>query len=213
MATFKRLKTDFIEERVRKIRDTRVRKFKSKYKRFVLAFKIITLWYGFLILGMQWDTGTNASFNDIEKVNSAIGTAVWSWDRSSLQFLDENTGYGFCNSEIKGFYSDLANIGEQMMGSTVFEIYYVQSGEGPNKNNPGVKIFTGEVPALKSGQTIRLLYTPDLSTLKPGKYKFKAYQRPGHGDPQGKDPSSGLKELWGQEIEVALTDIEECKKK
>lgn len=199
------------EERVRKIRYTRVRKFESKYKKYVLGCKIIILWYGFLILGMQWDTGTNASFNDIEKVSATIETDVWSWDRSSLQFSDKNKGYGFCSSEIKSFYSELINVGEKMMGSSAFEIYYVESGEGPNKKNPGVKIFTGEIPALKSGQTIRLLYTPDLPTLKTGKYKFKAYQRPGHGDPQGKDPSAESQELWGQEIAVTKTDIDACK--
>lgn len=178
----------------------------------IYGIKALFVWYLIIVTGTGMITFTNAAVNDVEKLENHLGAGYWVWDRSSLQFSEAQQDYGFCANGIKGLFSKITNVGDRpMAGTTPFEINYVLSGPGPNAINPGVKVYTGEIPALKNGESV-LLQMNDLSLVKPGKYKFKAYQRPGHSDPQNNNPNADLREIWGQyEIIISQSQLDACK--
>ncbi|KEF37741.1 SipW-cognate class signal peptide [Schinkia azotoformans MEV2011] len=103
------------------------------------------------------------------------------WDKSSLSF---NGPSGISNTQIFATVKNGSG-SRDMQGPVRYEVYWIASG------NPkgGTVVASGEIPALDSGESYKLTYTP----TKAGIYKFKAYQRPGH-------PGKG--ELWSWSIEV-----------
>ncbi|NKE07455.1 amyloid fiber anchoring/assembly protein TapA [Mesobacillus selenatarsenatis] len=201
------------------IRSSRLRKFKKRSKSISIAAQIIAIWYLFIFAGSYLTSYTGAYFNDIETIENFLGVADEfpgdpdEWDRSSLSFT--NVG-GFCTQEFKGkLYSELANVGdEDMEGPTTFYIYKKTQGS-PNRNDPGELVHQGEVPPIKgkdspNNKTI-LVFSPDLSTMTPGTYKFKADQRPGHSNPNNNQDMDREQETWGVEINVTQADIDACK--
>lgn len=104
------------------------------------------------------------------------------WDKSSLSF---NGPYGSSCSQIYATVKNGAG-SRDMAGPVRYEVYWAASG------NPkvGTIVASGEIPALDSGESYKLTYTP----TKAGVYKFKAYQRNGH-------PGKG--ELWSWSLEVS----------
>ena len=103
------------------------------------------------------------------------------WDKSSLSF---NGPSGISGTQIFATIKNGSG-SRDMQGPVKYEVYWVASG------NPkgGTVVASGEIPALGSGESYKLTYTP----TRAGVYKFKAYQRPGH-------PGKG--ELWSWSIEV-----------
>ncbi len=103
------------------------------------------------------------------------------WDKSSLSF---NGSSGISGTEIFATVKNGSG-SRDMQGPVKYEVYWIASG------NPkgGTVVASGEIPALGSGESYKLKYTP----TRAGVYKFKAYQRPGH-------PGKG--ELWSWSIEV-----------
>lgn len=199
------------------MRSKRERKHRKRFKTLAIGTQILLIWTSLIIVGTQINSYTNASFNDIEDLTASLDVAEGEppgdgiWDRSSLEF--SANGYGFCTEGIKGLFSDLINSGDgDMAGKSLFEVHYVEDGPGPNKNHPGTVIYQGEIKALKSNELTRLIYAQDLDSLAPGKYKFKAYHRPGHGDPNNNNPDADLKSIWGEQtITISQADIEACK--
>jgi hypothetical protein len=56
-----------------------------------------------------------------------------------------------------------------------------------------------------------LTYSPNLNTMSPGTYKFKADQRTGHSNPNHDPNKETNHETWGEEITVTQSDIDACK--
>ncbi|MDF2856928.1 MAG: amyloid fiber anchoring/assembly protein TapA, partial [Neobacillus sp.] len=205
-------------EEGRIIRKTRMKKFKPKGKKLVLAIQFVAVWYLLILTGSYLTTDTGAYFNDVEVIEEKLGAADdfdrnevgEEWDRSSLSF--SNFG-GFCSKDYPGIiFSEIVNGGDQdMAGTTKYYLYRVDIGEdGPNKNNLGELIASGDVPILQGENSSQnkaiLTFKPNLNEIKPGKYKFKADQRPNHGNPNNDPNKEKDHETWGPEITVTEND-------
>jgi YqxM protein len=190
------------------MRNTRLRRFRKNNVKLFLALQIICIWYCTLFTANYLTSTTGAYFSDIEVIENSFRVSLdvenTEWDKSSLEFVESKTKskgesiVGFnCN---EGFYSLLKNGGDSdMRGSSTFVLYYTEKGS-PNKNNLGIEIGSGIIPALKSGESIKLSFLTE-SMPDEGTYKFMAYQRPGH---------PGIGELWGTEINVDDNQIIAC---
>jgi YqxM protein len=152
---------------------------------------------------------TNALFNDVETTSFSI-TTQWDvppdedeiWDRSSLKFIDPVTG------DYRGITAIIKNVGDRdMAGTVVYEVYMV-TGKGSPKD--GTKVGSGIVPKLAVNEELALHFTPTES----GKYMFRAFQRPHHGDPNGTGGGNGNPEndLWSGEITVNFPSLNKVEK-
>ncbi|WP_156288275.1 amyloid fiber anchoring/assembly protein TapA [Oceanobacillus salinisoli] len=195
------------------MRSTRVRKFRKQYWKIKTGFQLFIIWSCILLAGIYFNTYTNASFNDIEEVSARL-QVQWEqeeeeWDKSSLEFSEKDSDYGFCSAEITGLFSVIKNVGDgDMAGSSEFVLHY-DPDKAPNKNRPGEIIYTGTINPLESGESVILKYEPDeIHSLQPGYYKFKANHRPGHGNT---DIDMELQEIWGESsITITQEDLESC---
>jgi YqxM protein len=187
------------------IRNKRLRKFRNKHWTYILCVKLTVIVLTTTFSLMSLIGTTNALFNDVETKSFSI-TTQWEvppdedevWDRSSLKFIDPVTG------DYKGITAIIKNVGDRdMAGTVVYEVYWIESGNPKN----GEKVGGGIVPALGTGNSHELNYTPS----KSGNYMFKAYQRPNHGDPNGtgKGGRNGNPEnaLWSAEITVIFPSL------
>lgn len=196
------------------MRKKRANKNHRKYRKITACLQIVLVWCFLLIAGTNFSTYTNASFNDVEEVAGTV-KADWkqeedeysgdpptpdqSWDKSSLKVLNDN-GFGFVceNGEVELFsYIKNGKDSEGMAGTSKFEVFFAENG------NPkmGVKMYTGEIKALKSGESTKLVFAADIDTLQVGNYKFKSYQRPDH-------PGKG--ELWNETFYISQQEIDAC---
>ncbi|WP_330948838.1 amyloid fiber anchoring/assembly protein TapA [Virgibacillus sp. MG-45] len=191
----------------------RYKKFQKRYRRTKVGFQLLLVWACVLLAGTYFNTYTNASFNDIEDVSNYLhvdweqeeepGDPDEEWDKSSLVAMEGDGSFGFtCNSGTVELFSMIKNKEDSsdMAGPSTFDIQYAPFEEkGPNNGHPGETIYSGEIPALESGETVTLRFSAN--ELRPGKYKFKAYQRPGH--PGNSTP-------WGGMIELTVEDLNNC---
>lgn len=115
--------------------------------------------------------------------NSKVQPAKAAWDKSTLQFIDQETTGDGISATIK-------NGGSQMQGETVYEVFRSDTGNPKN----GEVVASGVVGTLAPGESQELTFTPAL--LEQGNYMFKAYQRSGH-------PGTGV--LWSESITVEET--------
>jgi YqxM protein len=142
---------------------------------------------------------TDAYFSDSNSVSGTIKAGIWEtqkkngcsngekhgdWDCSSLKFT---------SSEFDGqiIIATIQNTGSDMKAIGTYEIFY---SEIENPKNGQKLSETISFKALKKGEEITLIFTPELS----GKYMFKAYQHKDH-------PGGG--ELWSDEIIVSLNKV------
>ncbi|MBP1948183.1 amyloid fiber anchoring/assembly protein TapA [Virgibacillus litoralis] len=206
------------------MRKKRTRKHLTSNNKTATVIQLFIIWCCILIAGTYFNTHTNASFNDIEEINGKLHVN-WEqddvkdpppeeeyWDKSSLKFSGDNAEYGFCERDVSGLLSGIINGGGgDMNGESEYDVHYHQEKD-PNKNRLGDVVYTGVIQPLKSGESTILKFEPDnLSDLEPGKYKFKAYQRPGHGDPNNETPDGPLMEIWGNKaITITQDDINSC---
>jgi YqxM protein len=187
------------------IRNKRLRKFRNKHWAYILCVKLAAIVLTTTFSLMSLIGTTNALFNDVEKTSFSI-QSQWDvppdedevWDRSSLKFIDPVTG------DYQGITAIIKNVGDRDMAGTVdYEVYWI--GKGNPKN--GEKVGGGIVPALGTGKSHELNYTPS----KSGNYMFKAYQRPNHGDPNGTGQGGGNGNpenvLWSAEITVTFPSL------
>lgn len=123
-------------------------------------------------------------------MTGTITAGTWeteeSWDKSSLKFTNtkDQTIKACPPKEIS---TRIKNTGESMNGTTEFEVYFILKGN-PKK---GQKVHEGKIPVIGKNQTIDLKYT----AREAGVYKFRALQRPGHGN-----KTEGRQELWSESI-------------
>jgi predicted ribosomally synthesized peptide with SipW-like signal peptide len=64
-----------MDEEGRKLRRTRLKKFKKKSKGLFIAAQLISIWYLLIIAGSYLTSDTGAYFNDVETIEGAIATA------------------------------------------------------------------------------------------------------------------------------------------
>jgi YqxM protein len=192
------------------IRNNRLRKFRNKHWAYILCVKLTVIFLTTTFSFMSLIGTTNALFNDVETTGFSI-TTQWDvppdedevWDRSSLKFIDPVTG------DYKGITAIIKNVGDRdMAGTVVYEVYMVPIGPGSPKN--GTKVGSGTVPMLAVDEKHALHYTPTES----GKYMFRAFQRPHHGDPNGTGGGNGNpeKDLWSEEITVIFPSLNNIEK-
>jgi YqxM protein len=170
------------------IRYTRTKKYKPPFKKWKLLYQLVAIWYATTITSSFID-GTGAYFNDQDQVNGVITAGTWSiWDKSSLKFLDEqDREIEACSpAEIS---VRIKNTGSTMEGPTEYSVYYATKGN-PKKGN---RIVQGEIQPIIKGKISTLKAT----VSEPGNYKFKALQRPGHGNKE-----DIRHELWSETITI-----------
>ncbi|WP_318243534.1 amyloid fiber anchoring/assembly protein TapA [Fictibacillus norfolkensis] len=170
-----------------KIRVKRLRKFSKRNWLYIFSLKLGIIFYSLTFSTLYLTGNTGAYFNDTENVNGVIQVGTWpeKWDKSSLLFLP-NTKQLTNKNQCLPVKVTIKNGGDKDMHRSVnYEVWWAEKGNPKD----GMKISSGEVKALKSGESLVLSLTP----TKNGIYKLKAFQRPGH-------PGKG--ELWSDEIAV-----------
>lgn len=168
------------------MRSSRLRKYRKKYKKIIMLTQVLLIWYVAIISLSLLTSGTVAYFNTSSKVNATISAGKW-WDDSDLTFVTGNQNIKACAPiEIE---VELKNSGEDMAGTTKFEVYYVEQGNPENKH--GEKVGEGTVEEIKGGKTAKLTF----DAKDNGFYKFKVFQRPEY---QG----NGSLEIWSHMIHV-----------
>jgi YqxM protein len=191
------------------IRNKRLRKFRNKHWVYILCVQLTVIFLTTTFSLMSLIGTTNALFNDVETTSFSI-TTQWDvppddddevWDRSSLAFIDPVTG------DYRGITAIIKNVGDRdMAGTVVYEVYMV-TGQGSPKN--GTKVGEGIVPKLAVNQEHALHFTPTES----GKYMFRAFQRPHHGDPNGTGGNGNPEnDLWSEEITVIFPSLNNTEK-
>jgi YqxM protein len=171
------------------IRYTRTKKYKTSFKKWKLLCQLMAIWYAATITSSFIDGSTGAYFNDQDQVTGVITAGTWSiWDKSSLNFPDEQ------DRTIKDcrpvdISARISNTGSTMQGTTEYEVYYAANGNPKNGNN----ILNGDIQPIAENDTTTL--TAAIS--QPGNYKFKALQRPGHGNKE-----DTRHELWSETITI-----------
>ncbi|MCA1319646.1 amyloid fiber anchoring/assembly protein TapA [Bacillus tianshenii] len=161
------------------IRHMRIHKFKKKNLGYILVAKstaIILL----ISIGIIYLTGnTGAYFNDNSTTTGTFTAGFWetvkeAWDKSSLNFLNENHDQVVAACGPTAIGTILKNTGENMQGQTEYYVFYKENG------NPmqGEQVGEGIIHPIEHNQT----GTIQFEVSEAGNYKFKALQRPGHGN-------------------------------
>jgi YqxM protein len=211
----------FTKDEVILIRMKRFKSIRKIKKKSLIILKILSIFYVSVGLMAYLFSTTNASFNDVEEANLLLTAGTWEpeppeepedppedeekgcsenhdgWDCSSLVILESGYEVKEGNGEIT-IYAKIKNNSENNM--TLAEdgksyLYYIPKGNPKNGVQVAEVLFT-EIPAR---ETITLSYTSN--DLKPGEYKFVAYQSEGH-------PGKGV--LWSDSI--SLPEIQQSLK-
>ncbi len=86
-----------------------------------------------------------------------------------------------------------------MKGTSEYEVYFSQTGNPKD----GKKVAEGTIESLQSNQSTTLTYKTDVT----GNYKFRAFQRPGHGNKYDE-----RQDLWSETITVTCKETKPDKK-
>jgi YqxM protein len=171
------------------IRHKRTKKYKTPFKKWKLLCQLMAIWYATTITSSFIDGSTGAYFNDQDQVTGVITAGTWSiWDKSSLKFPDEQDRTIKACSPLD-ISARISNTGSTMQGTTEYEVYYAAKGNPKN----GSSILNGDIQPIAENETTTL--TAGIS--QPGNYKFKALQRPGHGNKE-----DTRHELWSETITI-----------
>ncbi|MFI8577806.1 amyloid fiber anchoring/assembly protein TapA [Rossellomorea aquimaris] len=171
------------------IRYPRTRKHKTPTKKWKLLCQLMAIWYAAIITTSFVDGSTGAYFNDQDEITGVITAGTWSvWDKSSLNFPDKEERTVNACSPID-ISARIMNTGSSMEGTTEFEVYYAATGNPKDGNN----VFSGDVQPINEGETATLI----ANVSQSGNYKFKALQRPGHGNEE-----DTRHELWSETITI-----------
>ena len=57
------------------IRSSRLKKFRNKSKKMILAAQLVAIWYLLILAGSYLTTDTGAYFNDVEKISGTISVS------------------------------------------------------------------------------------------------------------------------------------------
>lgn len=178
-----------------KIRYTRGHKYAKKNWKFIVSTQILITCY-LITLGTGFLTSnTEAYFSDNSIVNGKFEIGSWQeqWDKSSLMFPNEDDQY-FEISNPQEISVSITNIGSNMAGSTLYEIYYISKGNPKN----GEKISEGLIEPISANGTTFIKFTAN----EPGNYKIRSYQRPFHAH------KTERQDLWSETIIIAIKNNE-----
>lgn len=163
-----------MNEEGRKMRRTRLKKFKKKSKGLIIAAQLISIWYLLIITGSYLTSETGAYFNDVEVIENSLHVGEWDvdeWDKSSLDFDGSTVRVDGCT-----VFSTIRNTGEDMTFSTWR--YYLYKADEYLTGEP---VATGTVPKLAAKETGEI----SAEVLEPGEYKFavrRPLNRPGNNN-------------------------------
>ncbi|MFD1849039.1 amyloid fiber anchoring/assembly protein TapA [Oceanobacillus bengalensis] len=165
------------------MRQSRLRKFKTKYRWFWFTTKIVLIWYALIFSTTYLTSNTAAVFTNSEESSGKIEAGFWEPEEFVLEFTTKgNQNIDACKSiEIKTIVKN--NGPGDMNENGSFEVYYIAKGN-PTK---GAKDGVGTFESIESGKSTELTY----KASKPGRYAFLIYQQ----------SDSNLK-LWSKEIRI-----------
>jgi YqxM protein len=150
----------------------------------------MVIWYATTITSSFIDGSTGAYFNDQDHVTGVITAGTWSiWDKSSLSFPDEKVDRTENACSPVDVSARFMNTGSAMQGTTEFAVYYAAKGNPKDGKN----VFSGDIQPINKGEIATLKAIVNQS----GNYKFKALQRPGHGNKE-----DTRHELWSETITI-----------
>lgn len=174
------------------IRHKRQKRFGVKNKRVQISSQILAIIYMLLLTISFLTSYTGAYFNDVSIIYGTISAGTWQeiWDKSSLKFPNESKDQIITSSIPVEILVSILNTGSDMTGQTQYEVYYIDKGNPKNGN----KIGEGVIEPIAANQMSILKYM----ATQPGNYKFKALQRPGHGNKYDKRQA-----LWSETITVS----------
>jgi YqxM protein len=172
------------------IRYPRTRKHKTTIRKWKLLCQLMAIWYATTITSSFIDGSTGAYFNDQDHVTGVITAGTWSiWDKSSLNFPDKEEKRTVNACSPIDISARIMNTGSTMQGTTELTVYYAAKGNPKD----GKIVFSGEIQPINKGETATLKANFNQS----GNYKFKALQRPGHGNKE-----DTRHELWSETITI-----------
>jgi TasA anchoring/assembly protein len=172
------------------IRRLRIHTFRKKNWSLINATKILAIIL-LSTVGFIYLTGnTGAYFNDTTSTTGILTAGFWEtiseeWDKSSLEFTEKESVIESCGPT--KIVTTIKNTGSNMNGSTEYFVFYNKNGNPKD----GEKVGEGIINPIESNQTGTIEFNASLE----GNYKFKALQRPGHGN---KDDVRH--ELWSETI-------------
>lgn len=186
-----------------------------------MGCQVLFIWTLLLISGMQLNSYTNAAFNDIEEIAWLIKTADKFHEDPTDERLD-NSSLTFTN---KTNIVDCTSIGawiknagdEDMTGESIYHVYYHSNKNPVNPQKiTGQLVYEGITPALKKGFEFELTFNLTNESTD-GKYKFVAFQRPGHPGENGNifpiknavTFSDNIEVIGCQQVNVVETEQEE----
>ncbi|WP_171050967.1 amyloid fiber anchoring/assembly protein TapA [Bacillus sp. BHET2] len=177
------------------IRFKRQRKFRNN-KNIKLVLELVGIIYLSLFTLSYLTSQTGAYFNDQEQSTIFISSGKWleEWDKSSLTFTNKQSTQkvsGCGKIEISTIIKNGSK--NDMKGTSEYEVYFSQTGNPKD----GKKVAEGMVESLQSNQSTTLTYKTDVT----GNYKFRAFQRPGHGNKYDE-----RHDLWSETITVTCKE-------
>jgi YqxM protein len=181
------------------MRVTRLKKFKSRYRSFLVAFQILTIWYFMMISALQLNSFTNAAFNDVEEQDASLHVSWYidDWDKSSLSFDGMQKG-GQCGR----IFSDISRGENKIIFSTwVYEVFKVSKSKTPI----GEAIDSGVVSKNDINQPDRTARLVSEKITENGKYQFRVRRPLGH--PGANQPDEqGYSYIWND----GVIEVKDC---
>jgi YqxM protein len=188
-------------EEGRTIRKTRLRKFKTKNKKLLIATKIVAIWYLLIISGSYLTSDTGAYFNDVEVLKQTIQVGEWEdkdnneWDNSSLDF--DGTRAWADGSNV---FSTIKNVGDEANTISTWRYYlYKVINDKPS----GDPVATGVVPIIESDKEGVISATVE----ENGEYRFTIRRPLGHPAKDNEDYSLDGYTYIGWSEKITVTSI------
>lgn len=185
------------------IRKKRLNKFRNNNWQVVITSKLLSIWIILSITLVYLTGNTDAYFYDNSSVTGVLTAGFWEkkveqWDKSSLKFIEPNKEVTITSCKPQNIVSTIKNTGNDMQGSTEYFVYFIDKGNPKN----GEIIYEGLINPIANDSNQQLQYNSSIS----GNYKFKAIQRPGHGNKDNEQH-----ELWSETITLICEEVEEKK--
>lgn len=181
------------------MRVTRLNKFKKRYRSFLIAFQLLTIWYFIIISTLQLNSFTNASFNDVEELDSSLHVSWYidDWDKSSLSFDGMQSG-GKCGR----VYAGISRGKNPIQFSTwKYDVFKVSESKTPIGN----PIDTGFVSKEDINESDRVATMVSNKITENGKYQFRVRRPLGHPGNNQPDPE-GYTYMWSE----AVIEVKDC---
>ncbi|MEL3970698.1 amyloid fiber anchoring/assembly protein TapA [Rossellomorea oryzaecorticis] len=176
-----------------------MKKFKSRYRSFLVAFQILTIWYFMMISALQLNSFTNAAFNDVEEQDASLHVSWYidDWDKSSLSFDGMQKG-GQCGK----IFADISRGENKIIFSTwVYEVFKVSKSKTPI----GEAIDSGVISKNEINQSDRTARLVSEKITENGKYQFRVKRPLGHpGDNQPDE--QGYSYMWNE----GVIEVKDC---